>query len=258
MLTDEEERLYKYLNKIDWIADEIGSDVEENVKRTKIVDHDYSKPLPIDNQFYLLNSDGEIVNTVSEDVLSSIAEDELRIELIKDSIGLLKTGDQPFRFNLENDNVGLFTPSDFSETRDITKWGGTSLTGADVTTNLTNIDISLSNYIDIALSTLRDAVKIYDSEFLIDQDVNSSAYSSSETEITRCRFIQYSLSGAGAFDLVINFTDGAGTTIFSKTINSADGSEISGEIKVYSKNVIIEVNDQSGSSNPVVGGVYAK
>jgi len=300
--------LYKYKNRVDYLADLIGADVERDLIKFVLKKQETDDPLDV-----AINGSGNDINldkvqgteltagdwtTILKNIetiykaLGSQAEDVLRItspdpldvsksEIDADINSLSYSGNFPTNLkqtggtsltgadwvsliqNLENlknalksnDTDELISrianPSGTEiDPTNIKSISGTSLTGADWTPLFQNLDI--------ALSVLRDAVKVYDSEFLIDQDVNSSAYSSSETEITRCRFIQYSLSGAGAFDLVINFTDGAGTTIFSKTISSADGSEISGEIKVYSKNVIVEVNDQSGSSNTVVGGVYAK
>lgn len=103
---------------------------------------------------------------------------------------------------------------------------------------------------------LRKKLEREDKDFNVNQDVNASDFTSGEVDITRCESIYYGLSGTGDFDLKIEFTDGSGTVLDTVTINSSDGSEISGSENVISKNVQITVTDTSASSNTVTGSIY--
>lgn len=94
--------------------------------------------------------------------------------------------------------------------------------------------------------------------FVVNQDVNASAFGSGETEVDGAEDAAYRLSGSGAFTLTVDFTDGNGTTVASFTDSSTDGTEISGTAPVVTEHVDVSVTDDSGLANTVTGGVKAR
>lgn len=94
--------------------------------------------------------------------------------------------------------------------------------------------------------------------FAVNQDVNSSAFDSGQTDVGAAEDLAYRFSGDGAFDLVVDFYNQGGTSIDTQTISSSDGSEINGKLKCTTNNVQVQVNDQSGASNSVSGSAKAR
>lgn len=237
-----EESGFRYTRKIDLVKDILGADTTRDAIKVILKYQDVS-PLDVDV--------GEIADALD---ITDEAGRELGKVYGSNAEPIPQESVSPFepQVSVNQDNVGLAKDSSVSsiQPRNIRSWGGTEVTGSDITSNITNLDI--------AISVLRDALKTYDNEFTVNQDVNASAFTSSETEITRCDTIGYGLSGAGAFTLSVKFTDGSGTVLYSEDYSSSDGSKITGELTTVTKNVIVEVTDDSGSGNTVTGGVYAR
>lgn len=113
------------------------------------------------------------------------------------------------------------------------------------------------NNIDFATETTLGEIVKDTQDLNINTDVNASIFDSTEISVSKCEEIAYGLGGTGGFDLILDWTDGAGTSLFQEKISSSDGSNISGTIPVKSNHVQITVDDTSGASNTVTGVLNA-